>query len=290
MEVPQTKRALRVLSVQSSVVHGYVGNKVAVPVLQNFGFDVSPINTVQFSCHTGYKSFTGETLDDKQFQELLKGLTDNQLMNFDMVVCGYVGSVSFLESLVQTVESIKKDQKDLFFACDPVMGDNGKFYTPEAFVPLYQKLLKCATLLTPNQFEAEKLSGMEIKSIADAGKVCKYFHDEGVPFVVITSMKIGDNVHAVYSVNSEPGKYYSMTFKPIDRWIAGTGDMTTSLLTCWIQKTNDIHVAIKNTMGALQDVIENTTSLKDNGELLFIEYLPQMKQPKFEVEVQTHTR
>jgi hypothetical protein len=47
----------RVLSIQSHTVHGYVGNKAAVLPLQLLGFDVDPINSVQFSNHTGTVTF-----------------------------------------------------------------------------------------------------------------------------------------------------------------------------------------------------------------------------------------
>lgn len=44
---------IRVLSAQSHVVHGYVGNKCATFALQTHGIEVDSINTVQFSNNTG---------------------------------------------------------------------------------------------------------------------------------------------------------------------------------------------------------------------------------------------
>ena len=77
--------ARRVLSVQSHVVSGYVGNKSAAFPLQLLGFEVrlsveiffsslkyfqvDTINSVQFSNHTGYKAgVRGQVLEDTQLQ------------------------------------------------------------------------------------------------------------------------------------------------------------------------------------------------------------------------------
>jgi len=281
------QKALRVLSIQSSVVHGYVGNKVAVPCMQQFGLDVSPINTVQFSNHTGYKSFTGKRLNSADFDELISGLRANELMNFNLLITGYIGSTSFLERLVSVVAEIKEKRPNLFFACDPVMGDHGKFYTPEEFVSLYQGILKFASLITPNQFEAEKLSGQKISNLDDAGRVCQIFHDIGVPFVVITSLDYNGDVYAVYSSKSDEGKYYSIKFDKLEYYVSGTGDLTTALLTSWLQKSDDFHEVVMNAMSSVQEIIEATVKVKST-ELLFIENLSALRNCKPTIQVNSH--
>lgn len=51
---------MNILSIQSHVAYGYVGNRAATFPLQRLGFDVWAVNTVQFSNHTGYGAWKGE--------------------------------------------------------------------------------------------------------------------------------------------------------------------------------------------------------------------------------------
>ena len=76
MSSPAQAVERRILSIQSHVVSGYVGNKSATFPLQLLGFEVDAINSVQFSNHTGYaKGIKGQVLNDSQLQELIEGTT-----------------------------------------------------------------------------------------------------------------------------------------------------------------------------------------------------------------------
>lgn len=72
----------RILSIQSHTVHGHVGNKSAVFPLQLLGFNVDPINSVQFSNHTGYANgFKGDILSGEQLDALMEGLEANGMLS-----------------------------------------------------------------------------------------------------------------------------------------------------------------------------------------------------------------
>ena len=117
----------RVLSIQSHVVHGHVGNKSAVFPLQLLGFEVDPINSVQFSNHTGYsKGFRGQVLQGDQLWELVEGLDANELLSYTHLLTGYIGSKSFLETVLRVLRRLREVNPDLIYVCDPVLGDNGK--------------------------------------------------------------------------------------------------------------------------------------------------------------------
>lgn len=125
----------RVLSIQSHVVQGYVGNKSAVFPLQLLGLDVDIINSVQFSNHTGYKVFTGKRLGGDDLHELLDGMETNNLLAdaHSHLLTGYIGSVSLLDAIVRVYERLRAAQSHperLVYVCDPVMGDLGKLYVP----------------------------------------------------------------------------------------------------------------------------------------------------------------
>ena len=51
-----------ILSIQSSVAYGHVGNSAAVFPLQRLGHEVWPVLTVHFSNHTGYGAWRGPLL------------------------------------------------------------------------------------------------------------------------------------------------------------------------------------------------------------------------------------
>ncbi|KAJ0954452.1 putative pyridoxal kinase [Helianthus annuus] len=135
---------------------GYVGNKSAVFPLQLLGYDVDPIMSVQFSNHTGkllrYPTFKGQVLNGKQLWELIEGLEANNLLYYT----------------------------HLLTVCDPVLGDEGKLYVPQELVSVYrEKVVPVASMLTPNQFEAEQLTGFRIASEQDGREACRHLHAAG---------------------------------------------------------------------------------------------------------------
>ena len=91
----------RVLSIQSHCVHSIVGNRSAVFALQTLGFDVDPINSVQFSNHTGYlNGFRGQVLAGDQLDQLIQGLRMNGILStYTHLLTGFVHSISVLEKV-----------------------------------------------------------------------------------------------------------------------------------------------------------------------------------------------
>lgn len=162
----------RVLSIQSHVVHGYVGNKCAIFPLQLLGFDVDPIFSVQFSNHTGYPSFHGQVFNGDNLMDIAKGLEENGLLSYSHILTGYIGNPSLLDRIVDIYAMVRaRSGPGLTYVCDPVLGDEGRLYVQPSMVDLYRiKVLPIATVITPNQFEAELLSGMTIVDEATALK------------------------------------------------------------------------------------------------------------------------
>lgn len=132
----------RVLSIQSHTVQGYVGNKSAVFPLQLLGYDVDPINSVQFSNHTGYPSFKGQVLNGQQLWDLIEGLEANDLLYYTHLLTGYIGSVSFLNTVLDVVSKLRSINPKLTYVCDPVLGDEGKLYVPQELVTVYRERVR----------------------------------------------------------------------------------------------------------------------------------------------------
>jgi pyridoxine kinase len=149
----------RVLAVASHVVSGYVGNKIAVFVLQSLGCDVAALNTVQFSNHTGYRQWKGTRVSAQEIMDLWDGLKQSYLDDFDVMLSGYIPGAEAVDTVGKIGRELKDKSKDtpgkFFWALDPVMGDNGKIYVSPEVVPAYKRLIHDADLILPNQFEAE---------------------------------------------------------------------------------------------------------------------------------------
>lgn len=255
----------RLLSIQSHVVSGYVGNKSATFPLQLLGFEVDAINSVQFSNHTGYpQGFRGQVLNDQQLGELMAGLEANQVNRYTHILTGYIGSHSFLIKLAEVVKQLKTINPGLKYVCDPVMGDTGPgLYVPKELLPVYQEvILPLADVCIPNQFEAELLTGKSIKSEKDALDVMDLLHRRGVATVVLSSTELGSPSHLVGLASCRRDGRHTVVQVRIPRLAAsfvGTGDLFSALLTAWLHRTADnLQLAVEKTLGTMQAVLTRT--------------------------------
>jgi pyridoxal kinase len=205
-----TRSEGRVLSVQSHTVHGYVGNKAATLPLQLLGLEVDPLNTVHFSTHAGYKHLRGDATTAAQYDTLIEGLRINGVLRYDYRLSGYVRSQALLQSLAATLTELRKAGPVSYYL-DPVLGDEDcGFYVPEELVSVYKELmLPLATVITPNTFEAEHLSGVKITSEHDAVQACQALHALGPRIVVITSMNVPPAAGSSNSIDSIATDEYS---------------------------------------------------------------------------------
>ncbi|OAA73474.1 pyridoxine kinase [Cordyceps fumosorosea ARSEF 2679] len=234
----------RVLAVASHVVSGYVGNKVAVFVLQSLGCDTAALNTVQFSNHTGYRHWTGTKATAQEISDLYRGLKDNYINDFDMMLSGYIPGAEGVLAVGDIAKELKATNNEqpgnFFWVLDPVMGDNGNLYVAADVVPAYKSLLSYADLIIPNQFEAELLSGVKITDMDSLAAAIQAFHDtHRVPHVVITSVSLSspdipaDHLCVVGSSMTSTGRarLFKAVFPSIDCYFCGTGDMFGALVT-----------------------------------------------------------
>ncbi|KAJ1663010.1 putative pyridoxal kinase [Coemansia sp. RSA 1813] len=230
----------RILSIQSHVVSGYVGNRAATFPLQLLGHEVDVINTVQFSNHTGYNTVQGTRFPDTHMRELFAGLCDNGLQHgYTHLLAGYIGNSGNVRAVEEIARELKRANPALVFVLDPVLGDDGALYVPEELVPLYRDVLcPLADLVTPNQFEAESLTGIAIQSLDDARSACDKLHDLGIPNVVITSFALPEkDSEKLYLVGSELDKStgkkhcFYIEFPRLHGYFTGSGDLFTALIT-----------------------------------------------------------
>uniref|UniRef100_A0A8C5F7N9 Pyridoxal kinase n=1 Tax=Gadus morhua TaxID=8049 RepID=A0A8C5F7N9_GADMO len=259
----------RVLSIQSHVVRGYVGNKSASFPLQVLGFEVDSINSVQFSNHTGYAHWKGQVLTAEELNVLYEGIKLNNVNHYDYVLTGYSRDVSFLEMVVDIVAELKEANPSLVYVCDPVMGDHGAMYVPEMLLPVYRdKVVPVANILTPNQFEAELLTGRKMKTEKDA--IMDLLHKMGPETVVLTSTdlhsKLGDpylvvlgSQRIVKPDGSSSSQKIRMDIPKVDAVFVGTGDLFAAMLLAWTHHhPKDLKAACEKTVSLMHHVIKRT--------------------------------
>ncbi|CAG5132065.1 unnamed protein product, partial [Candidula unifasciata] len=232
----------RVLAIQSTVVFGYVGNKSATFPLQLHGYDVSTINSVQFSNHTGYGKWKGQILDAEEVADLFEGLRINNLLNFSFVLTGYIGSETFLQKVGDTIKEMKSKNPSLIYVCDPVMGDNGHLYVSEKLVPVYRtEIVEQADIITPNQFELQLLTQLPVGTEEEALAAMSKLHDRGCKARSMTE-----------------SRQYRLKMPIIDAIFTGTGDLFAASFLAFIDKHTDLKVALEKTVSVVQKVIRRT--------------------------------
>jgi len=293
----------RVLSIQSHVVSGYVGNKSAVFPLQVLGFEVDFINSVQFSNHTGYAHFKGQILDAEQLGQLMDGLVLNGLhKKYTHLLTGYIGSTSFLERVAEVVKVLKKANPSLVYVCDPVMGDDGKLYVTPDLLPIYQKtILPLADIVTPNQFEAELLTGMKITDKKSALEAIDAFHAKGVKTVVLSSTDYGGDDDTLLGLGSQRSssssspKRLQVRIPRLDANFTGTGDLFAALLTAWHHRhPQDLKLVLQKVLGTMESVLKRTAKMAlrhssqpnvEQLELKLVQSIRDIEEPSSNVDV-----
>src|ERR1700704_2073876 len=118
---------MTILSIQSSVAYGHVGNSAAVFPLQRIGVEVYPVYTVHFSNHTGYGAWRGLVLPVEAVAEVIRGIEERQVFaRCDGVLSGYMGDVSLGKVVLEAVEKVRIANPSGAYCCDPVIGDVGR--------------------------------------------------------------------------------------------------------------------------------------------------------------------
>ncbi|EGU11536.1 Bud site selection protein 16 [Rhodotorula toruloides ATCC 204091] len=182
----------RILSIQSHVVCGYVGNKSASFPLQLLGWEVDAALTVSFSNHTvRYGRWGGSKFDAAHLEDVFSALDANGLLRQSHVLTGYVPGADALKVVVLAVDRLRAINPSLVYILDPVMGDDGRIYVSESVIPIYKALLPRATCATPNYFEAELLTDIKILDATSLQLALRTFHERyRIPNIVVSAVSL----------------------------------------------------------------------------------------------------
>ncbi|KAG2406342.1 Pyridoxal kinase [Vigna angularis] len=249
----------------------YNGRNNSVRFLLLFGYVTKYQSNFRFSRETRifrwlrYPTFKGQVLNGQQLWELIEGLEGNELLFYTHLLTGYIGSESFLNTVLQVVNKLRSINPELIYVCDPVMGDEGKLYVPQELVSVYrEKVVPVASMLTPNQFEAELLTGFRIQSEGQGREACRLLHAAGPSKVIITSINIDGNLLLIGShqkEKGEPPRQFKIVIPKIPAYFTGTGDLMTALLLGWSNKYRDnLEIAAELAVSSLQALLHRTLS------------------------------
>lgn len=260
----------KILSIQSHVAYGYVGNRAAVFPLQKMGYDVLAVNTVQFSNHTGYPSWTGDIFTKDHIRDVLAGIREQlDLSEIDAVLTGYMGDETLGDIILQTLKDIKRANPEALYICDPVMGDIGRgIFVREGLPPFFaNKATPAADIMTPNQFELGLITGQDIQTYYDAITACRQIHDKGPRIILVTSLITDSTNNDEISMlaSSDEGEHHVVTtprlsFNPEPN---GSGDLTTALFAGHLLHGRDLKAALNATSQTIFKVFEETKHIQE---------------------------
>jgi pyridoxine kinase len=229
-----------VLSLQSHVVYGHVGNASAVFPLQRLGVEVWPVHTVQFSNHTGYGEWRGQAFEGADIEDLLLGITERGVLGrCDAVLSGYLGSVGVGTAVAETVAQVRAANPDAVYCCDPVVGDVGRgvFVRPGIEELMRDVTVPAADIVTPNHFELDLLSGTTTRTLAEVKDAVAAVQALGPRVVLTTSLVTEDTPDdAIDLLASEGGRHYRVRTPKLDLSVNGAGDAIAALfLAHWLE-------------------------------------------------------
>ena len=257
---------LNILSVQSWVSYGHVGNAAAVFPLQRLGAEVWAIHTVQLSNHTGYGAWTGEIYTGASVRALVRGIADRgALPRIDAVLSGYLGDLDIGRAILEAVAEIRRANPALVYCCDPVMGDVGRglFVRPGIPETLSGESAPASDIMTPNQFELERLTGLACDSrpvlLEAVRQLQSRMRPAGPRIVLVTSVRDADTPDDVVELlAASPDQAFLLRTPILALSPNGAGDLIAALFLFHILDGSGLRAALELAASSTWGVLART--------------------------------
>ncbi|MDR6868576.1 pyridoxine kinase [Microbacterium resistens] len=253
---------MKILSIQSAVAYGHVGNSAAVFPLQRIGVDVLPVHTVNFSNHTGYGAWRGPMISPEDVREVITGIEERGVFGqIDAVLSGYQGGEGIAEVIIDAVARVKAANPDAMYACDPVMGNakSGCFVAPAIPELLRDRVVPVADIITPNQFELGYLTGTSPDTLESTLASVDAARAMGPSTVLVTSVERPDRAEGtieMLAVDDEGAWLVATPHLPMKA--NGSGDVTAALFSAHYVSTRDAKSALELTVSSVFDLLQRT--------------------------------
>ncbi|MGO4735135.1 pyridoxal kinase PdxY [Bosea sp. 2KB_26] len=253
---------MNILSIQSHVAFGHVGNASAVFPMQRLGVEVWPIHTVQFSNHTGYGDWKGRVFEGGMIDEVMEGIAERGVLpGCDGVLSGYMGSADIGHAILSAVERVRAANPDALYCCDPVIGDVGRGIFVRPGIPEFmrEQAVPAADIVTPNQFELELLTDIEVKTIADAHRAVETLRDAGPKVVLVTSLVTEETpADAIDLMAADAKGAFRVRTPKIDISVNGAGDAIAALFFVHYMREGSAAAALSKASSSIYGLLKRT--------------------------------
>lgn len=273
---------MNILSIQSHVAFGHVGNAAAVFPLQRLGHEVWPIHTVQFSNHTGYGAWRGEIFDARLIEECVTGVDERgALARCDGVLSGYVGSPATGAAILSAVVRAKARNPAALYCCDPVIGDVGRGVFVRPGVPEFfsERAIALADIVTPNHFELEWLTGGRIATVAALRASLARMRARGPRVALVTSLHLEDTpADALDLAAASADGIWRLRTPRLDLTINGAGDCIAALFFAHMLETRSARAALERAASSVFGLLARS---REQGarEMLLVEAQAEIVAP-----------
>ena len=271
-----------ILSIQSHVVYGHVGNSAAVFPLQRLGREVWPLMTVQFSSHTGYAGWRGRAFDAGMIDECVAGLQAiGALARCAGLLTGYLGKAEIGEAALRALERVRAANGEAAYACDPVIGDAGRGPYVAAGVGEFfrDRAVPLATIATPNAFELEWLTGQRIVDLRGARQAIAALSARGPSVVVVKSLKLdGTPADALDMLAGDETGFWRLRTPKLPIAVNGTGDLFAALFFHHWLETRGTRQALSRAASSVHAIVA-ATHAAESRELALVAAQEELARP-----------
>jgi pyridoxine kinase len=256
---------MNILSIQSHVAYGHVGNAAATFPLQRLGIEVWAVHTVQFSNHTGYGAWRGQVFDANAIRETVEGIAERGVLaQCEGVLSGYMGSAETGAAILDAVDRVKAANAKARYCCDPVIGDVGRGVFVRPGIPEFmrERAVPAADIVTPNQFELNFLSGLTSRTLDETAAACGAIHAMGPATVLVTSLHVEDTPKdAVDLFVSGPDGRFRVRTPLLDLSMNGAGDAIAALFFAHLLRSGSIAEALSRASSSIFGLLRRTAEL-----------------------------
>lgn len=278
-----------ILSIQSSVAYGHVGNSAATFPLMRMGVEVWPVVTVHFSNHTGYGAWRGPLLAPSDVAEVIAGIDERGVLGrVDAVLSGYQGAEEMGAEVLKAVHLVKQRNPKAIYCCDPVIGDVGRGVYVREGIPEFMRdqVVPMAQVVTPNQFELNFLTGTESRTVAELVDAADAVRERGPEVVVVTSATAEDLPAGSLAMLAISGAgAWRVTTPLLGRTFTGSGDLTAATFLAAYLESGDPGRAISRTADVVYSVLKATHDA-GSSELLLVAAQDQLVTPRFHFDLE----
>ena len=253
---------MNILSIQSHVAYGHVGNASATFPLQRLGHEVWPIHTVQFSNHTGYGDWTGRVFDGQAIEELMDGIAARGVLSrCDGILSGYMGSADIGQAILAAARRVRTANPKALWCCDPVIGDVGRGVFVRPGIPEFMRehAVPAADIVTPNQFELTQLTGRTIVTLDDAKAAIATLRAMGPKVVLVTSLVTAETPDDGVDLAAADGTgMFRLRTPRLHLDVNGAGDAIAALFLVHFLATGSAKTALERATSSVYGLLRRT--------------------------------